>query len=373
MSLDLLRGLIMVLMAIDHASYFVAKVHPGEFWGIPLPTYDSAAGFLTRLVTHLAAPGFFLLMGASIVFLTNTRRRSGWSDSRIARYLITRGALLILLQHLVENPAWLIGTLGGHQPAPMVPGGGSEVMLHFGVLYGLGASMIASAAFLRAPAGAMLGFGTAAILLSQYLTPGPEQTTILFSPAWRLFAIPGHSNAWQVFYPFLPWFGVTLLGMAFGRLMRADPRRAVRTGALAGIGLLAGFVLIRMSGGFGNIHPVTGPGWINFLNVTKYPPSLAFLLLTLGSNLLLLAAIDTVRDRVRSQQFPLLVFGQTALGFYLAHLYLFAAIGLFFPAGTGRPVMYLIWLLGLALLYPICLWYRSVKQSKPADSLWKML
>src|SRR6266850_1420992 len=82
-SLDLLRGLIMSLMAIDHASFFIRKQHFAEFWSGHLPSYSSAAGFLTRFITHLAAPGFFFLMGASMILLADSRRRLGWNDTQL--------------------------------------------------------------------------------------------------------------------------------------------------------------------------------------------------------------------------------------------------------------------------------------------------
>ena len=104
-ALDLHRGLIMVLMAIDHASYFVARVHALEFWGAPLPVYSDACWFWTRWVTHPVAPGFFFLMGAGIALFADARHRSGWGEGRITRFFAIRGALLICLQMLIENPA----------------------------------------------------------------------------------------------------------------------------------------------------------------------------------------------------------------------------------------------------------------------------
>ncbi len=208
----------MVLMAVDHASYFVAKAHPGEFWGVSPPRYDSAAAFLTRFVTHLAAPGFFFLTGASVVFLAASRRRAGWSEGRIARHLVTRGFLLVVLQQFVENPAWLFGPGGA-----AVPGGGGAVMLHFGVLFGLSAAMVVCAALLRAPAVVLGGLGSGAVLLTQVLTPGPDQAATPFSPLVRLLLIPGHTDARQVYYPLLPWSGIAALGMVFARAIQHDP------------------------------------------------------------------------------------------------------------------------------------------------------
>lgn len=371
-SLDALRGLIVVLMAIDHASYFVARVHPGEFWGMPMPRYSNAAAFLTRFVTHLAAPGFFFLMGASLVFLAASRRKAGWTAMRTVRFVAVRGLVLLVLQQLWENPAWLLGSLGAPPRMGAVPpGAGGEVMLHFGVLYGLGAAMIVCALLLRAPTALLVALGAGSILLTQWLVPGPERAHVAVSPAAMLLAIPGHTGAWQVFYPLLPWLGVALLGMAFGRALQARPQALPRRAWMAGVACLAAFAVLRMAG-TGDFHPVDQPGWIAFLNVTKYPPSLAFLLLTLGADLVLLSVLAVAPRVMRAPASPLMVFGQTALAFYLLHLYLFLLLGRLFPSGAPLAATYGSWLVALVILYPICRAYRGFKAAKPPESLWRL-
>ncbi len=127
--LDAHRGLIMILMAIDHASYFIARVHSAEFWGAPLPVYTSALWFLTRWITHLCAPGFFLLMGIGMVLWSESRRRAGWEERRMTGFFVVRGFFLLLLQVVVENRAWMFGDLAARPGATVfrggVPGGGA--------------------------------------------------------------------------------------------------------------------------------------------------------------------------------------------------------------------------------------------------------
>jgi len=123
-ALDTLRGLLMVLMALDHARGFIARDHPSEFWGMALPHYEHAVPFITRLVTHLCAPGFFFLLGIGMTLLAESRRRLGWSDGRITGYFLHRGILLILMQLLIENPAWLVGMLGASVPTETHGAGG---------------------------------------------------------------------------------------------------------------------------------------------------------------------------------------------------------------------------------------------------------
>lgn len=105
---DRLRGVIMILMAIDHASFFIARVHAAEFWATPPPYYGSAGAFVTRWVTHLCAPGFFVHMGAGMAWFAASRLDRGWTASRIRRFFLTRGAVLLLVQQFIEDPAWRV-------------------------------------------------------------------------------------------------------------------------------------------------------------------------------------------------------------------------------------------------------------------------
>jgi uncharacterized membrane protein len=373
--MDAHRGFIMILMAIDHASYFIARVHSAEFWWTTLPVYPSILWFWTRWVTHLCAPGFFLLMGIGIIFFADARRKAGWKESRITRFFVMRGSVLILLQLLVEDAAWILGDLSAG-PGVMVirgggvPGGGTEGMIFLGVLFGLGGSMVFWAYMHRASILFISFVSLTAVLVIQFVTPGAEHTSVLYSPLLRLLVIPGHTNIWQVFYPVAPWVGVTGLGLLFGKLLLRDTHRACRVASWTGLGLLVLFVIIRTVGGFGNLNEVPA-GWMGFLNVVKYPPSLAFLTMTLGINLLLMGIWRRAESHLQSRYYPLLVFGRVALFFYLLHLWVYSLLGLLFKAGSGLVEMYGFWLLGLVILYPICYRYNRFKSSTPLASLWR--
>jgi uncharacterized membrane protein len=208
-------------MALDHASYFIARVHPGEFWGVQLPAYQDVAHFLTRFVTYICAPGFFFLMGTSMILFTDSRRKIGWSDSRITYFFVLRGFILIILQLFLENPVWIIGVFSGPiQTIKPLGGGGDMILLHFGVLYALGVTMIFWSLLLRFNS---VVFGSVifiAILVTQFLIPGADESNIFYSPWLRLLLIPGQSGIWQVFYPFIPWLGLTGLGLIFGKILR---------------------------------------------------------------------------------------------------------------------------------------------------------
>jgi uncharacterized membrane protein len=132
--------------------------------------------------------------------------------------------------------------------------------------------------------------------------------------------------------------------------------------------------VMRYLDGFGNIRPRMGNSWIDFLNPVKYPPSMTFTLLTTGVNLILLSLFSRARERVQRLLQPLVVFGQAPLFFYVLHLFLFAGVArALTPDGTSIPAMYPFWLLGLLVLFPLCLWYGQFKHRQPANSILRFL
>jgi uncharacterized membrane protein len=376
LSLDAQRGLIMVLMAIDHAAFFVAKHHPSEFWGLPLPQHPDWLSFMTRHVSHLCAPGFFLLMGAGVVLFADSRRERGWSEARIARHFVVRGVVLLLVQQLIENPAWIIGSLVPNPDAwyfaPNMAGEPGPLVLVLAVLTALGVSLIAVGLLQRFP-GWFLGLaGVALIVLSQAVVPPPEMVRVPFSPPLRLTFIPGQTGILLVMYPFVPWLGAALVGAAIGKALSADRQKALRRVPVGGLALVALFLVLRFAGGFGNTHPWDGSGAMDFLNMTKYPPSIVFLAFAIGSNLLLIGMFERMTPLIERYGGWLLTFGRTALFFYILHIWLYMLLGLPFRDGTGFGVMYMIWAIGLLLLLPLCRRYERFKSDKPPESVWRL-
>jgi uncharacterized membrane protein len=376
-ALDAHRGFIMAIMAIDHASYFVARVHSGEFWGSALPVYSTAFWFWTRWITHLCAPGFFFLMGIGMILFADARLKAGWDEGRITHFFVIRGLVLIFLQLLVEDPAWILGDLSAG-PGVMVirgggaPGGGTGGMIYLGVLFALGGAMVFWGFVRRVPFWLIGMISLASAVATQLVTPGPDRAGTLYSPLVRMLEIPGHTNIWLVFYPVVPWLGVTGLGLLFGKLLQRNSHRFGRIATWTGLGFFVLFVVVRALGGFGNLHEVPG-GWMGFLNVTKYPPSLAFLTITLGINLMFIAFWGWVEPFLQNRYHPLLVFGRVPLFFYLVHLWVYCFLGLFFTGGSGLVRMYGVWFLGLAILYPFCYQYNRFKYLKPLNSFWRLL
>jgi len=357
-ALDRLRGLLVVLMALDHANYFVARAHsPGEYWGGVFPAYATAAVFLARLVTHPAAPGFFFLMGTGMALFASRRAEQGWAARRIRCRLLLRGALLIGLQLLIVNRAW-----------ELTPGGWG-LRIYIGVLTALGAAMLVAAWLLDVKPLLLLIPASGLLIATELLTPGVSRWADPFHPILRLLLIPGGTRALWVNYPLLPWLGLTLFGLAFGGWLNRDPTGARRGTLWIGLGALAVFVLLRLGNGFGNIRTRSDGGWIGFLNVVKYPPSLTFVLLTVGFSLVVLRLLFLIEEGTSSSWDPLLVYGSTPLFFYMLHLFLYAGIGrLFAPGGTSAGGMLLYWLLGLAVLYPACVGFRALKRRQNSRS-----
>jgi len=171
-------------------------------------------------------------------------------------------------------------------------------------------------------------------------------------------------------YSVLPWFGICCLGMALGKLVLKDRRRAFRMALYSGVGCLFLFGAARTLGGFGNIHPPE-PGVIGFLNLTKYPPSLTFTLLMLGLNLLLLSGFERFGPNLRVWGKPLMTFGTSPLFFYVLHMYVFAGLSFLFPSGAGFLTLYVFWVLVLLMLFPLCRWYGGFKRKTSPDSVWR--
>jgi len=356
---DALRGLIITLMALDHANHFIAQKHsPGEYWGGAFPQYQDALSFLTRWVTHLSAPGFFFLMGMGMWLFAQARRKKGWSKWQIIRHFVVRGFILIALQFLVINPAWKLSP------------GGWMLDTYVGVLFALGGAMIVLSPLPLSEPRHLLPLTILFLFTNGFIPPSPNQWSSQFSILQRLLTTPGGTPALWVNYPISPWLPFVTLGMLFGYWLRTDRKKACQRAWQIGLSLLLAFIITRPLGIFWNIRLLERENWIDFLNLVKYPPSLTFFFITMGINLLLLWSFSKWDKILR----PLIVFGRTPLIFYIAHLYLYAGLGTCFtPSGTSISKMLPVWLLGLILLYPLCLWYARFRSTQPEKSLIHLL
>lgn len=374
-SIDTLRGLVIVVMALDHVrDYF-------NFGGEadPMANPDiGAALFFTRWITHFCAPVFVFLAGTSAGLMASRK-----SSSALGAFLFKRGVWLIVVEWFVVATAWSFAPWGLEQ----LDGRVGVVMQ---VIWAIGAGMIvlAGAQFLGQRTCLMIG--GAIVVGHNLLDPIWPMTSGVFDtghPAWvalhAQIAIPRGPFLFAMVYPLLPWTGVMLLGYGTASLFTEPPRKRDAQFLAWGAIATATFVLLRTTGVYGEPNP-----WqvqdgqvgtlIDFLNVTKYPPSLLFLLMTLGPAAMLCACADRIPDAITR---PLIVFGRAPFAFYVAHLYLihtlavafgvlqgfeareFLTYSFFFPRGygIGLPGTYTVWLVVVASLYPLCRWVAAVK------------
>lgn len=359
---DAPRGLIMILMALDHASLFIAHKHStGEMWGGPYPVYTDTLTFLTRFVTHFCAPGFFFLMGMGMALLALSRQEQGWSKWRIIRHFWIRGGVIIAIKFLVVNLAWEYG-------------------LYFGVLWALAGTMILSCLLLWLKPSHLLALAIVLLVGLELVTLGPAQWRMEMGWLTRILLVPGilvgpaGKTVLVSYYPVLPWLKLVVLGLAFGKWLAQDPRLGFSRAWKLGAALLAAFVLVRYLDGFGNIRPRTSDSWMDFLNPVKYPPSIAFTLMTTGVNLIALWLFSRAGAAAQNVLQPLVVFGRAPLFLYVVHLFLYSTLGDWLtPHGSSLLAMYPIWLLGLLILYPLCWGYRRLKHVQPARAVLQFL
>ena len=381
-AVDALRGLVMVVMALDHVRDFfhvAAMSFPPEDLTRTTPLI-----FLTRWVTHVCAPSFFLLAGAGAWL----RFARDGSKARLSRFLWTRGLWLILVELIVMRLAMNF-TLSPQYPVILL------------ILWALGLAMIALAALIHLPLRVLAVVSVAIIVLHNALDGIQAGQLGAFEGLWRIlhqqgFFLPAGIPV-VVAYPVLPWIGVMGAGFCLGQLFSRPPPERQRIFLALGLALVAAFVVLRYVNGYGNPVPWSSQPsalftLLSFLNTTKYPPSLQFLLMTLGPALILLAYFDR---RQPADGHPLVVIGRVPFFYYVLHFWLIHVLAsvmaflrygsaslawLFsplpsmggaaetFPPGFGYPlwVSYVIWIAVVLMLYPLCLWFGRVKKRSQA-------
>jgi len=371
-AIDWLRGFVMMVMAVDHASAMwnagrvaVDSVYPVEAFFVPgwvAGTALPAAQFWTRWITHLCAPTFLFLSGTSLALSTAGRVARGISGAAIDRHLVARGLVLIGCEAV-----WL--SLG---PTALV----GHYFLVLQVLYAIGMSLIAMALLRRLPAPLLVMLALGWLAAGELVTLSAAPTAPgAVGPAAALLVAPGRISFAAVAYPVLPWLAMMMLGWAFGSHLQALRHSGVPASAVAGrcaaagLAALALFAAVRGANGYGNMALLRdGDGLIQWLHVSKYPPSLAFSALELGLMALLLAALLALQGRLAGPprpRNPFLVLGRAALFFYLLHFPLLAAGAAAFGSGGGLVHTYVAAAVVVAVLYPACLWYGRYKSTHP--------
>jgi uncharacterized membrane protein len=350
-SVDLLRGLVMVVMALDHVRDFFGG-------GLPNPTDLAAttpALFFTRWITHFCAPSFVLLAGVGAALSLG----GGRSKASLSRFLLTRGLWLVLLEVTVIRYAWSFDL--------------SYESTTFQVIWVLGVSMIVLAALIHLPEPVVALLG-AAIILGHNAFDGVRSEAPLWSVLHHRARIPldDHHRLF-VMYPLIPWIGVMAVGYVLGRRRVAGRRREL---ACLGGAMLIAFVILRAGGWYGDpvrfaSQPTAAKTVIAFLNCEKYPPSLDYLLMTLGPLLLALGLLEGGASRWLQ---PLVTLGRVPLFYYVAHLYLIHGVARVIVVwlkvgGFSLAGVWGVWIAAVVVLYPACAWYAALKRRRP-DLTW---
>jgi uncharacterized membrane protein len=372
-SIDALRGLVMIVMALDHTRDFFAN---GGF--NPRDVTDAAL-FLTRWVTHFCAPTFIFLAGISAFLYgaqdRNNQARSTWD---ISRFLVTRGIWLVVIEFTVVRLGWSFD-------------------IHFNyfvaqVIFAIGVSMVALSAIVHLPRGAIAAIGLAMIAGHNALDGIKAEQLGAAAPLWTLLHQPGLFDIapgvkFFVLYPLIPWIGVMAAGYALGPVFTQERTARVQQLFMLGTAVTLGFVVLRAINIYGDPAP-----WViqdnllatvlSFINCEKYPPSLLYLGMTLGPALMLVAAFEWARGPVADW---IATFGRVPFFYYVAHIFLLHALAILFawvtigdigslfgrlaghkPAAYGLPLagIYAVWLAVVVALYPLCRWFAGIKRRR---------
>jgi uncharacterized membrane protein len=360
-SLDWMRGIVMILMVIDHAgmAFDVGHLSTDSVGLYSASTPLPGLPFLSRWLTHLCAPTFVFLAGTALALSVERRAQRGEDPRTIDRQILTRGAIIAVL-----DPT-LISVASGR--------------LTLQVLFAIGVAMMCMAPLRRLSTTWLLALGFGWMGFGELLTdPFWDQHAGWASPGVAAAVAALIEPELKIIYPVLPWLAMMVLGWAFGRYLVArlpqgdvaSPRRLL---ALGGVGMLGLFAAVRGANAYGNMFLLRlDDSWIQWLHVSKYPPSLSFTALELGLLGLSLAALIALEARLGVRRNgPLLVFGQTAMFFYLAHRLVFETAATWFGlrGAGGLWESYAVSLVSLVLLYPACRWYRTFKQARPQSLL----
>ena len=365
-SVDLVRGIVMILMALDHTRDYFSKLHfqPEDL------TKATPFLFATRWITHFCAPTFFLLAGVGAALAVS----GGRSKKEVSRFLLTRGLWLVFLEVTVSALGWNFKL-------------GFPVILL--VIWALGLSMIILSGLVFLPKNVIAAIAVITIAGHNLLDSIGGASMSGGGPLWHLLHQPGlvsPSPLIIVGYPIIPWFAVMALGFVLGDVFRWEPERRKSFLLRAGLGSIAVFIVIRFINHYGNPAPweaqrTAALTVASFLNAAKYPPSLDYLLMTLGPTMIALALLENAHGRVARAAS---VYGRVPMFYYLGHIYVIHILAAIFATwqggdasflsldtgsfpkwyGTTLPGVYLAWAVVVLIMYLPCRWFADLKSRR---------
>lgn len=357
-SVDILRGFVMVLMALDHVRDFFSNV-----------TFDPTdlkqtwpALFLTRWITHYCAPTFVFVAGIG-AFLSTSRK----TLPELSRFLWTRGLMLVVFELTIVRFGWMFSF--------------NWSFIGVQVIWALGIAMICLAALIRLPIRVVGLFGVAMIVGHNAFDGVRPESLGSMGWLWSVLHVPRpfpitSSIQFMPGYPVVPWIGVMAAGYAFGTVFKWEPARRVKTLLALGVCLILAFVVVRGLNGYGDKSPWSSQKSpiftvFSFINVTKYQPSLDYLLMTIGPAILALGLLEKGAGALGRF---FVVFGRVPMFYYILHLYMAHGFGLIAgliqgwtgskARGFDLPGVYLAWICIVLLLYPLCKWFGALKRRR---------
>jgi uncharacterized membrane protein len=365
-AIDSLRGLVIVLMVLDHVRDFLHA--PALVFSPTDLTQTTPLLFMTRWVTHLCAPTFVFLSGVSIFM----QRCNGKGPNELGKFLLTRGLWLIFLEFTIIGFGFNMG----------------PPLAFMQVIWAIGASMVLMAAVVRLPVNAVLALGAFIMIFHPIYSAAIKPAEA--SAWWFMTMQPGPTLFMRGFvpYPLIPWFGIMCLGYGLGFIFRQPGEQRRRSVLALALSLLAAFIALRGINGYGDPAP-----WamqsnlimtvLSFINVSKYPPSLMYVLVTLGTSMLLLLALEKLTGPLQKL---LLAFGRTPLFTYVLHIYFVHGLAILVGVmggvplsyyldfllksrtgggqGFGLTVVYIVWLAVVLMLYPLASRFARVKRER---------
>lgn len=375
-SLDILKGLVMVIMVLDHVrDFFHADVHsfdPAD------PILSNIPIFFTRWITHFCAPTFVFLSGASIAFVASRK-----TTSETRAFLLSRGCWLMFCDAFIVSFLWLFDL--------------DFDLFILGVIWVIGLAMVCSSFVFKLDSRILLGLALAIVVgHHSFDFLNHDNPSLLHAVLHQLWRFEFDFGSVAVPYPLFPWLGVMWGGIVLGRSCLTMPvHERLRWLKRWGMTLTVGFVVVRLWSGYGNsnpweIQPTHSGTFIDFFNPEKYPPSLAYLAMTLGPAMLVLTKLENVKNRISQW---LMVFGKVPFFFYLVHLLAIHVLAIPVAAyqGFGWDAMfldefvsldesllgygfsllgtYLIWAMLVVLLYHPSRWWMIYKRNHP-EKIW---
>jgi len=368
LSVDMLRGMVMIIMALDHIRDYSTYYHfsPEDLSQTSIPL------FFTRWVTHFCAPVFMFVAGVG----SGLGEINGKSKKELSYFLWTRGLWLVLLEFTVIKLGWTFNF--------------TDKTIIMQVIWALGMSMLSLAVLIYVPKRWLLIFGLIMVFGHNLLDNINPDTFGVLSPFWKMFHVdstfPLGSFTVIAKYPMIPWIGVMALGYVFADFYRMKANFRQKHMFLFGLVCTVLFIGIRRINIYGDPHPwssqpTIGMTVVSFLNTNKYPPSLSFLLMTLGPSIMLLAVFERVHGWVVKF---LVVFGRVPMFFYVVHIYSIHIIAILLGVyqgfkvtdmmnlfrnlpqdyGFGLPVTYALWIFLIVTHYYLCKEYIKFKRTK---------